>query len=184
MYLSARMLISGLLMCFMISPVWGQSSDQPSMGPLIKGYGPVFDVPQASLALDTSQPLKVVFDVGSSPSEKESLNRRLESVARYMNMHARAGYKAEQMEIAVVLHGAASWNALSDKAYQQRFNTINPNTQLIAALKEHNVQFWLCGQSAGFNGIASEEISSQIGLSLSAMTALQQLQTQGYALLP
>ncbi|MCG8466118.1 MAG: DsrE family protein [Xanthomonadales bacterium] len=159
-------------------------SQKASMGPLIENYGPVFDVPQASFPLNTEQALKTVFDVGASPDDKTSLNRRLESVARYMNMHARAGYSAKQMDIAVVLHGAASWNALSDTAYQQRFGDENPNTALIKALKDQGVSFWLCGQSAGFNGIAAGEVSEQVGFSLSAMTALQQLQSQGYALLP
>ena len=159
-------------------------AEEPTKGPLIKRFGPVFEVPEASLKLDTKVPLRVVFDVGSAPDSKAELNRRIESVARYMNMHARAGYSAEQMEIAVVLHGSASWNALSDEAYRKRFGEANPNTELIAALRAYDVDFWLCGQSAGFNGINSAELSSEIGLSLSAMTALQQLQTDGYALIP
>ena len=157
---------------------------EPSKGPLIKHFGPVFDVPQATLKLDTKEPLRVVFDVGAAPDDKAQLNRRIESVARYMNMHARAGYAAEQMDIAVVLHGTASWNALSDEAYRKRFGEANPNTALIQALRDNDVDFWLCGQSAGFNGINNTELSTEIGLSLSAMTALQQLQTSGYALIP
>lgn len=176
-----------VMMCWLLlalSSVAMAAPATPSMGPLLNNYGPVFDVPEASLPLDHSQALKVVFDIGESPADPSALNRRLESVARYMNMHARAGFTAQQMQIAVVLHGKASFNALSNHAYEQRYGQVNPNQELIQQLKELGVSFWLCGQSAGFNGIASSELATQVGLSLSAMTALQQLQAQGYALLP
>ena len=159
-------------------------AEEPQMGPVIKNYGPVFAVPESRFALDQQAGRKVVFDVAQSPEDSAALNRRLESVARYLNMHARAGIDTDRFDIAVVLHGKASWNALSDVAYRQRFDGDNPNTGLITALKAAGVDFWLCGQSAGFNGIASSELSGHVNLALSAMTVLQDLQAKGYALLP
>lgn len=176
-----------LLFLFFVIPVNAaevEVGEWPRKGPLIEKYGPVFEAPRASFPLALNTRHRVLFDVAHSPRGHDALNRRLESVARYMNMHARAGLEAGQMDIAVIMHGSASWNALSDTAYQKRFNRNNPNTDLIRALKSAGVRFWLCGQSAGFNGIADAELSADVGLALSAMTVIGQLQAEGFSLLP
>ena len=43
---------------------------------------------------------------------------------------------------------------------------------------------YLCGQSAGFRGIAPSELADGVELATSAMTVLVRLQAEGYALLP
>jgi hypothetical protein len=68
----------------------------------------------------------VVFDAGDNSRDTTSLNHELVSVARYLNMHARNGVPVGDMDIAVVLHGAALKSALTDAAYESRFETPNP----------------------------------------------------------
>jgi len=156
----------------------------PSTGPAIANYGPVFDIPAAQFKLQPARPWKVVFDLASSPEDRSAINRRIESIARFINMHARSGIPLDQMQIVAVMHGGASKDALSDSAYIKRYGQKNPNTELIMVLKEAGVTFWLCGQSAGFGNIATEELAGPVGLALSAMTVIAQLQTEGYSLLP
>jgi len=156
----------------------------PSTGPAIANYGPVFDIPGAGFALQPARPWKVLFDIAASPEDRTALNRRIESIARYINMHVRSGVPLEQMQITAVLHGSASKDALSDSAYIKRFGHKNPNTELIRALQLAGVSFWLCGQSAGFGNIEPEELAAPVGLALSAMTVTAQLQAEGYSLLP
>jgi len=162
----------------------GEISASATTGPVIKGYGPVFDIPADDMQLSKDQTYKVLFDVAGGKRDRDSLNRRLETVARFLNMHARNGVAADHLQLAVVMHGGSTFSALSDSAYQQRFGRDNPNTTLIKALHEAGVEFWLCGQSAGYNGIKANELSDHIGLALSAMTVVVELSSQGYMLLP
>jgi len=60
----------------------------------------------------------------------------------------------------------------------------NPNLELIALLQQAGVEFYVCGQSMTFGGIAKNELTGGIKIALSAMTMLTILQSENYALLP
>jgi len=95
-------------------------------------------------------------------------------------MHANEGMKAEQLHVAMTIHGSAWQDILTDEAYQEKFGVPNPNSQLIKALNEAGVDIILCGQTASFRGVTSETKLPEVKLALSAMTALLQYQDQGY----
>jgi len=158
-------------------------SDSATTGPVIVDHGPVFDLPDSAFQLNKDQTHKVLFDVAGGKRDRGALNRRLESVARFLNMHARSGVDPDKLKLAVVMHGGSSFDALSDVAYRKRFGMDNPNSELLAALHEAGVELWLCGQSAGFNQIKTDDLSSHVGLALSAMTVMVELDSQGYVLL-
>jgi len=159
-------------------------SSSASTGPVVTDYGPVFDLPASAFQLSKGQTHKALFDVAGGKRARNELNRRLETVARFLNMHARNGIAPEQLELAVIMHGGSSFDALSDAAYRQRFGIDNPNSALIKALHEAGVSLYLCGQSAGFNGIQANELSAQVALALSAMTVMVELDSQGFVMLP
>jgi len=159
-------------------------STSANTGPVIADYGPVYEVPDNAFELSQNQTHKVLFDVAGGKRDRGALNRRLETVARFLNMHARSGVDPDQLKLAVVMHGGSSFDALSDAAYRERFGMDNPNAGLIAALHQAGVKLWLCGQSAGFNQIKVTELSAQVGLAVSAMTVMVELTSQGYMLLP
>ena len=158
--------------------------EKPLYGPAIADYGPYFKIENRDVEVVKTQNFKVVFDVKNTDSNKANHNRYIESVARYMNMHAANGVAVENMEIAVVLHGASTKDTLSDKAYKDRHGVDNPNSELIKALNKKGVKFYLCGQSAAFSKIDKNELMPEVSLALSAMTMLVTLQQDGYALLP
>lgn len=157
---------------------------EPVAGPVIEDYGPVYYVPQVPLVLPDGVRLKAVFDVSGTPEESDKLNYRLETVARYLNMHARAGIDPARLDVAVVLHGKATRAALSADAFEERYGRINPDGDLIQRLAAAGVQFLVCGQSAAASGFRPEEMAPGMTLSLSALTALVGLQSDGYALIP
>ena len=152
-------------------------------GPLIEQFGPVYDVGRPDFATPTDLVYRAVFDVGPSPDAVDQVNPRIESLARFLNMHARAGVKPEQMKLALVVHGAAGKDMLSSAAYKSRFGVENPNAPLLAALRAQGVRVLLCGQTAAHKGFAREELAPGVELALSAMTALVALQADGYALI-
>jgi intracellular sulfur oxidation DsrE/DsrF family protein len=154
-----------------------------SNGPLIDRYGPVYDIPKPGFQTPTDITYKAVFDVGPSPEDPSQVNPRIESLARFLNMHARAGVRARDMKLALVLHGPAGKDALSDSAYKSRFGVHNPNRALIEDLAANNVRIILCGQTAAHGKFGSDELAPGVDLALSAMTALVALQSDGYGLI-
>ncbi len=159
-------------------------ADEPSFGPIIEGYGPTYPIGDRDVALPENFTYRAVFDLASYPGETSSLNPYLVSVARYLNMHARNGVPAANMDLAVVVHGAAVKNLLNDKAYETRYEVTNPNLELLVKLHGAGVKIYVCGQSMAFGGIDRSELAEPAQVALSAMTMLTVLQSEGYALLP
>ncbi|MDH5643628.1 MAG: DsrE family protein [Gemmatimonadota bacterium] len=155
---------------------------EAQLGPVIQNYGPVFDVLGIDVAAPTDHEYKVVFDVSQGGTEPEALNRYIVTVARFLNMHARAGVPVENMHLAIVLHGSAAKAALSHEAYRERYEIDNPNFELVAALREAGVRIYLCGQSAMSRGFMKEDLAPSVDLALSAMTMMVLLQDEGYRL--
>lgn len=156
---------------------------QAAPGPVVADLGPVFDVVDPDFPTAIDQDFKAVFDVASSPQDREALNRSIETVARYLNMHARAGVPNERLAAAIVLHGGAGKDALSDAAYAKRYGADNPNSELLRRLRAAGVRIVLCGQTAASRGFHRSELAEPVELALSAMTALVSLQGDGYALI-
>jgi intracellular sulfur oxidation DsrE/DsrF family protein len=159
-------------------------ADEPSFGPIIEGYGPTYPIGDRDVPLPDNFTYKAVFDLAKFPGETSALNPYLVSVARFLNMHARNGVPAESMELAVVVHGAAVKNLLSDPAYESRYGVKNPNLELLTRLHGAGVRIFVCGQSMTFVGIGRRELAEPAKVALSAMTMLTVLQSDGYALLP
>jgi intracellular sulfur oxidation DsrE/DsrF family protein len=159
-------------------------ADEPSLGPVIEGYGPTYPINDRDVPLDDDFIYRAVFDIARYGDDPAKLNPRLVSVARYLNMHARNGVPVGNMQLAVVVHGAAVRNILGHAAYRSRFQADNPNLELVEKLHAAGVRFYVCGQSLAFGKVAKSELASPVEVALSAMTMLTVLQSEGYALLP
>jgi intracellular sulfur oxidation DsrE/DsrF family protein len=160
------------------------SAVQPQTGPVIEAYGPVFSVPEDVFKLKKDTHYKVTMDVSASVDNPQDLNRHFESAARFLNMHARNGVGPENIDFAIVVHGAAAKDLLNDDAYKARFEESNPNTALLNALGEAGVKIYLCGQSAAYREIKTQDLNPAAEMALSAMSAHVRLQSEGYTLIP
>lgn len=155
----------------------------PLKGPVIADFGPYYPVPEAGFPTVPEQDYRAVFDVAKVPDEAGRVNPRIETLARFLNMHAQAGVPGERLAAALVVHGPAAANLLTDQAHRSRFGASNPNTELLAALQEAGVEVIICGQTAAFGGYGREDFLPGVKVALSAMTALVSLQNRGYALI-
>lgn len=153
---------------------------EPSTGPVIESFGPVFEVPEDSFNLRAGQKYKVLMDISKAPDDPSEINRHIESAARLLNMHARNGIDAGDLALAVVLHGSATRNALSDAAHEERFDSPNGSKALIQALRKAGVDIYVCGQSAAYNGFEAGEMLPEVQVAVSAMTVHVRLQEEGY----
>jgi len=147
-------------------------------GPVISGYGPVADIASAA-PIPPQTVFRVAFDVAEAGSAGE-VSRRLESAARFLNMHARAGVPLENIHVAIVVHGPA----IRDLMIEPRPGETNANGGLIAALVANGVDIFLCGQTAANAGLEPESLLPGVQLSLSAMTVHALLQQDGYTVNP
>ena len=119
---------------------------QEAQFPIIKGYGGIYEIPNAVLPNADSE-YKIVVDLKTLQKDKGSLNLGLNNVARMMNLHGLGGVKAENLKVAIAIHGGATDIIIDNAAYQKRYGVDNPNLELIATLKEAGVEVYVCGQS-------------------------------------
>ena len=151
-------------------------------GPVFKDYGPNVVIP-GGLADPASQHFKVVFDAAEQNADG-GLNNSFNGIARFINMHVRAGVPVENIQVALVVHGKAGFDLMHNDAYSDKFVEDNASAELVTQLLNANVSIHLCGQSATFLGIAADDVIPGVQMSLSAMTANALLQQQGYTLNP
>ncbi len=152
-------------------------------GPVIKDFGAVWaiDQPDYKTSMDTS--LKVVFDIMNSPESPEVVNASIETAARFLNMHVQAGVPLENLSVALVVHNQASKDLITNDAYFKRYGVNNPNEKMIKALLNAGTEIIFCGQSSQSRNFPRSETIEGVQLGLSAMTALIQLQNDGYRLI-
>lgn len=146
----------------------------------ITDFGSVFKIENPDLLLQKDKVYKAVFDVFTDGKKKNKKNSAIVTVARYINMHMQQGVPLNNLKIALVLHGAATKNALNNISYRKKYGKENPNSVLLHALKQANVDIFVCGQSLYAKGYKKENTSKDVKVSLSALTALVHFQTEGY----
>ncbi len=150
--------------------------------PVIPNHGGVVHLPQA--AQQPRAGTKLLVDL-TSGGDADKLNSGLEKVAKYVNIYAGGGAKPAKMKIAVVFHGEATLAVLSPQAYSAKFNTDgNPNLELLQQLQESGVELYVCGQSLISKGSVPEDVVGFVQTAVSALTAVVNLQSDGYAYLP
>lgn len=158
--------------------------DDFTYGPVFETYGRVAEIPGVAPIPDGTV-LRVAFDIaeGAEPGE---VSRRLDSAARFINMHARAGLEPMDVQVAIVLHGRAAWDVTTADWYAaHQDGAENANAELVAQLIDlGGVQFFVCGQTAAFYDITVDDLLPGVQMSLSAMTAHALLQQDGYTLNP
>ena len=152
-------------------------------GPVIMDYGRVWRVDNQDFKINTAKTYKVVFDISYSPNDTAQLNTSIETAARFLNMHAQNGLPLEQLNVALVVHGKAAKDLLWSEAYKTKWGVENPNEKLLTDLMRVGVDIILCGQTFSSEGFLKEDLIKGVQLSLSAMTALIQLQDDNYRLI-
>lgn len=160
-----------------------QAQQSTQAGPIIQSAGAVFSV-TPDLVTPTDRDYKVAFEIASPSSSPDRLNQSINTVARFLNMHAQAGIPADRVSGALVAHGGASFELLDNEAYRARFGVDNPNAELIKELIAAGQPVILCGQSAASRGVPKEGLIPGVQVALSAITAFVILQGEGYRVNP
>jgi len=142
-------------------------------GPAIEAFGPWAAVDGAKLP-DPEIEYRVAFDIAKGAKDG-ALNRRFETVARFINQLAGSGVPAEHIQPAIVVHGSAALDLL-----QPAKGETNPQAALVEALLDNGAQIIVCGQTAAYRGFDKDDLLPGVMLSVSAMTAHAELAREGY----
>jgi intracellular sulfur oxidation DsrE/DsrF family protein len=175
-----------VLVAVALSIITTQARQQPvsRSGPLIQAGGEVYATPHIDFATPLDLTYRVAFDVSRGGSPATAVNQGVNSVARFLNMHASAGVPASQLQLAVVVHGGAARDLLKREVYRERTGEDNPNAALIEDLAKAGVRIIVCGQTAAASGFTREMFLEPVDVALSAMTAFAVLQERGYRVNP
>jgi intracellular sulfur oxidation DsrE/DsrF family protein len=181
--------LSLLPLLLLAAPSAAQDMSAFTTGPVFADFGPHAPVEgMGQVPADTE--FAVAFDV-AAPAEDGARSRGFESAARFINMHVAAGVPEDNIRIAVVVHGKAALDLLTDEAWAARQPAgeeeeapENPSGAMVAAMLDAGVRFILCGQSGAAYGIGQEDLIPGVETALSAMTAHALLQQRGYTVNP
>lgn len=161
----------------------GPSTPSRRLGPVVPSFGGAFEVPNPGLLPPKDQDLKLRFDVNVGPEPGE-LNTSFDTVARFLNVHAQAGVPRERVKAALVIHGTAGKDTLTNDEYRKRYGKDNPNVALLDELKAAGVRIYLCGQTSVSRNLPREVVTPAATIAVSAMTAHLVLEREGYVLNP
>lgn len=167
-----------------LAPLAARDLSAFETGPVFEDFGPHAPVDgMAPLPADTR--FAIAFDVAEGATEGKS-NRSIESAARFINMHVANGVDPANIKVVIVVHGAATIDLLTDKAWatRERGGDTNPSAAMLTTMMEYGVRVILCGQSGAANGVTPDELLPGVETALSAMTAHALLQQDGYTVNP
>jgi intracellular sulfur oxidation DsrE/DsrF family protein len=179
-------LSAALLSLALVSPqLAAQRANVPGMqpsGPVINSTGFTIKVEQPTFTVPGDHVFKAVWEINQA--DTATVNQQLTTIARFLNLHARHDIPAERVRVAAVVHGGGWMSLLADSAHVARYGKPNPSRVLVEELVAAGAQLVLCGQTAGGRGVRQEELLPGVQIAISAMTALNVFQAQGYQLNP
>lgn len=174
-------IITILLLTACFNLLMAQQSDISST--YIENFGAVWDIPEADFITDRDMTYKVIFDIYDSPDDASQLNPQINTIARFINMHVRAGVPVEHLKVSAVFHNKASKDIQQSDYYQRDYDVPNPNEALLKALHEAGVELFFCGQSSRARDIPKDHVLSQVKVGLSAMTVMLDHAAKNYTVI-
>ncbi len=150
--------------------------------PIIEGYGGVVSLPDA--AEQPTKDTKVVFDATAVAKEAGKPVPGLERLALLLNLAGATGLKSTDFKIVVVLHGDATLAALDDDDFRAKSGRPHDSGVLIDRLTKAGVKVLVCGQSLERKGLDRKSVRTGVTVAASAVSAVVNLQTKGYAYVP
>ncbi|WP_236622094.1 DsrE family protein [Novipirellula maiorica] len=134
------------------------------------------------IGLQYQGPIKAVYQC-TRDEWKEGVSKPLLYLKKLRGYYAKQGIDPEQLDLRAVFHGDASAHVLTDEAWNRvkHTDTGNPNTKLLAELKQMGVHVEFCDSRRQKEGWAKADIHPDVMLAEAAFARVIDLQHQGYA---
>ena len=162
--------------------VTGQMT-QTKLYPVIKSYGPVYQIPNAAHKPDPNINYKIIVELTENASKPDSLNEWLEAIATLINLHAVEGVPKENIHVVVVLRKMATYAVFGNEMYREKFKADNPNLELIKELHDAGTEFYVCGQTMLKRNIDKSKLVPEAKIASAGLTAITTYQLKGYTML-
>jgi intracellular sulfur oxidation DsrE/DsrF family protein len=153
------------------------------LNPVIKSYGPVYQIPNAAHKPDPAINYKIIVELTENASKPDSLNEWLEAIATLINLHAAEGVPKENIHVVVVLRKMATYAVFGNEMYKEKFKVDNPNLELIKELYNAGTEFYVCGQTMLKRNISESKLVPGAKVASSGLTAITTYQLKGYTML-
>ncbi|MEQ9403414.1 MAG: DsrE family protein [Cyclobacteriaceae bacterium] len=156
---------------------------QEKVNPVIKSFGGIYEIPEATVKPESDLEYKIVIDVYGGSENKKKIDPSLNNVARMLNLHTVGGVSPDKMKVVLAIHGGSTFSILNDEVYKKKFGVTNPNSPLINELQEANVRLTVCGQSLMSRQIEAGQVNNNVEIATSMLTTVTTHQLKGYAVL-
>ncbi len=156
---------------------------QTAQFPVVKEFGGIYEIPEATERPDPSLEYKILVDLSSVAEDNKAISRWVDNIARMMNLHGLAGVPGENIKVKVVVHGGAIFTLLNDENYRKRFEVDNPNLKVFDALMAAGADVMVCGQSMRARNLNASDLWPGVRVAHSALTTITTYVPQDYILL-
>ena len=151
-----------------------------AQGTVVKDGPSYSPVPNPTFETAKDLTYKVAWNISQGAAKPNEVNPLFEAVARFVNSLSTAGVPRANVQLAMVVHGTAAVELLSNAAYKARMGFDNPNATMLEELAAAGVRIIICGQTIASRKLPREQLLSAVQVSLSATWAFAVLQAQGY----
>jgi len=151
--------------------------------PIVKGFGGIYEIPDATERPDGTLEYKILVDLTSPSEDPKQISRFVDNVARMINLHGLAGVTKDRIKVKVVLHGGGIFTLLNDKNYTEKYEVKNPNLAVFEALEEAGAEILVCGQSLIARNLKTADLWPGVTVAHSALTTITTYSMKGYIVL-
>lgn len=113
------------------------------------------------------------------------VNQGLGLADAFVGFMSDAGVRADQVSVAVVVHGPAILDVVVDERRRTTLDGAdNPNVELVERIVDAGGEIWVCARSAENQDIGDGHLLPGVRFAPSAMVANADLQRRGFTLNP
>ncbi|MEM7690354.1 MAG: DsrE family protein [Pseudomonadota bacterium] len=122
--------------------------------------------------------------------EAGALNGPMQTALRFARGMEAEGSAPERVKLAIVVHGPAVFDVVSDARYKAKYDTQfaeyngNPSRELVKKLIARGAEIWVCGVAAKYHKVGNADLIEGVKMAPSGTIAHAELQRRGFGLNP
>ena len=131
---------------------------------------------------------KHAFDAYKGEAGK--LNGPMQTALRFARAMEAEGIAASQVKVAIVVHGPAVFDVVSDERYKTKYDTQfakhtgNPSRAMVEKLIARGAEIWVCGVAAKYHKVGNADLLPGVKMAPSGTIAHAELQRRGFGINP
>ncbi len=153
-------------------------------GPIIAKGGSHAPVPNPTFGVPTDLTYRMSWNINTASAKPAEMNTAYDIPARFLNQSAVLGVPRANVHVAIVVHGSAGEEMLSNAEYRARKGVDNPNIAVLEEMAKAGVRIILCGQTVASRKMPRDQILPFVLIAPSAALAHAVLGQEGFRVNP